>query len=424
MPALNAITDAMLIEAMRSATSRLVFIAPAVWPEIATEIADSWTRLGKGKVTVILDVDAEVCRFGYGSLDGLRIVQKAAEEHGETLGNEPGVRICVMIADHRTFVFSPSPRLLEAPPGDDTKAATSQPKTNGIILEAPPKALEEEVGASPAGDLIRTVGLDPVQPKTLESVEEDLSVNPPKSFDLARAVNVYNARIQFVEFTVSGCRLSEHTSRLPNYLIHIVRENETLNQKISNSIRVLDEEDDLITNKELSQTTIMKKRDEIAAKFLVHVPGGTVMERSRRKDLEDDVKVLNEQIGKFTESVKAALLDRCVATAKQLADELLPDVMRAVPEQWRRYLGSNPRSEDVKFRIQDALLKSFGDPESKIKRMKADVVFKDVTYEMLHDPKFVKVISERFPDLQHIEKYTAAKERETPPQPDPGLFNP
>ena len=416
MPTLNAITDAMLIEAMRSATSRLVFIGPAVWPNIASEIADSWQRLGRVKVTVILDVDAEVCRFGYGSLEGLKIVQKAAADHGETVGNEKGVRICVVIADHRTFVFSPSPKLLEAPPGEETEAATSQPKINGIVLDSAPQALEEEVGASSDGVLKRTVGLDPVQPKILESIEKDLSVNPPKSFDLARAVNVYNARIQFVEFTVSGCRLSEHTSRLPNYLVHIVGENEELNQKITNSIKLLDDEDDLITNKVLSQTTIMKKRDVIAETFLVHVPGGTVMERERRKELEDEIKALKGQIEKFTKAVKVALLDRCVATANQLAEELLPNVMRDIPPQWRRYLGSSPRPEDVKFRIQDALLKSFGDPESKIKRMKADLVFKDVTYEMLHDPKFVKVISERFPDLKHIEKYTAAKERESSDQ--------
>ena len=44
--------------------------------------------------------------------------------------------------------------------------------------------------------------------------------------------------------------------------------------------------------------------------------------------------------------------------------------------------------------------------------MKVEVIFKDVTYDMLKDPDFIRVISEEFPDLKHIEEYTAAKESE------------
>ncbi|MCB1212436.1 MAG: hypothetical protein KDK97_24140, partial [Verrucomicrobiales bacterium] len=137
MPTLQAITDELLMSAIGPARERVVFIAPGIWPELARALAAAWQRLGVGQVTVILDVNAEACRFGYGSLEGLEILQKAASSLGESVANEPGVRICVVIADDQTFVFSPTPRLLEPSPGEETNAATSAPKTNGIVMGTP-----------------------------------------------------------------------------------------------------------------------------------------------------------------------------------------------------------------------------------------------------------------------------------------------
>jgi hypothetical protein len=249
MPTLQSITDEILIAAVNSARERVVFIAPAVWPPLARAVSDAWRRLGAGGVTAILDVNAEVCRFGFGSMKGLEILQKAATSAGETLGNEPGVRICVLIADQQTFVFSPTPRLLEPSPGEHTDAATTAPKTNGIVLTSPITNLEAEVGvgAGAEKELTRTIGLDPVKPTDVAAVDKELKENPPKPVDLARAVNVYNARIQFVELTVAGCKLSQHTAKLPKHLVHILKENKELEKKISNSIRLLDENDQLIT---------------------------------------------------------------------------------------------------------------------------------------------------------------------------------
>jgi hypothetical protein len=71
---------------------------------------------------------------------------------------------------------------------------------------------------------------------------------------------------------------------------------------------------------------------------------------------------------------------------------------------------------EVKFRIKDALIHAFGNPDRRISAMKATVIFKDVTYDMLKDPEFIRAISEHFPDLKHMEEYTAAKESSKMPK--------
>ncbi len=124
MPAIQPITDELLINAIRRASERVVLISPGVWPPVAEAVAAAWEKLGCDRVTVILDVDPEICRIGYGSLEGIQILQNAAAKQGEALGQEPGIRICVFIVDQETFVFSPTPRQLEAPPGESPGSAS------------------------------------------------------------------------------------------------------------------------------------------------------------------------------------------------------------------------------------------------------------------------------------------------------------
>jgi hypothetical protein len=416
MPGIQSITDQTLLDAIDAATRRVVYVAPGIWPDLARSLVHAWSRLGSEGVSVILDIDAEVCRFGYGSIEGLKIIQGAAQMTGQAIGHEPGIRICIVIADEQTFIFSPTPRLIESTPGNPPVPGTTTPRANGIVLSSPPPSVEKGLGAGPDHHSDQTIGLEAVQPAEVEKVATDLKDNPPKTFDLARAVYVYNAAIQFAEFEVTGCRLSGHKAKLPTQLIKVVRKNPNIDDKIDKSLRLIAESDELVQNESgaISQVKIFEERKRIEDAYLVHVKGGTVIERSKKSAFEDEVKDLQALIQKFAAHVKEKLNDRYLATAKALAEELQFDVLDDLPPQWRRKLGSDPDMNDLKFLIKDALLKAFGDPERRISAMKAEVVFKDVTYDMLKDPTFVKTLSERLPGLAHLEEYTAAKE--TPAQ--------
>jgi ribosome-associated translation inhibitor RaiA len=410
MSSIQTITDQHLIDAIKAAKHRVVFVAPGIWLEVAESLSDTWKRLGPDQVSIILDIDAEVCRFGYGSLEGLECLKATAQHLNQAIGHEPGIRICIVIADEQTFIFSPTPRLIESSPGSSLVPGISTPRANGIVLSAPPPAVEKDLGATPEQATERTIGLEAVNHKAVEAVAQDLKKNPPKTFDVARAVNVYNAAIQFVEFKVSGCQLTGHKASLPSELTKVARKNPTLDKKIDKSLRLIEDEDDLITNKDLSQDTIFAERKRIEDDFLIHVRGGTIIARKKKEDFCHRVEALQQLIKKFAARVSEKLNDRYLQVAEQLATELLPDVLQDIPQAWAKKLGSSPDALEVKFRIKDALIHAFGNPDRRISAMKATVLFKDVTYDMLKDPEFIHVISEEFPDLKHIEEYTAAKE--------------
>jgi hypothetical protein len=433
MPAIQAITDELLIAAVEAAQSRVLVIAPGVCAPLAGAIADAWHRLGKERVTVILDVDPEICRIGYGEFKGLKILQGAACSLNEAVGQESGVRICVFIIDDQTFIFSPTPRQLEQPPGnpvgetgavspgspgvgDPASVTPPQVKANGIILTSPPADLESDLGAGPDGDAGRKLGLEPLNETKLKETAADLKRDPPKNFDLSRAVRVYNAKIQFVELKVSGCKLSKHEATLPGHLIHVLRKNPELEKKIGKSIRLIDEDDEIVKDPKLSETTISASRDKIEKDFLRPVTGvGKVIERCKKEEFLGRVETLKQEVSNFSKSVEAKLAERFTATARTLADELLPGVLGDIPPAWRRKLGPNPDPERVRWLIAEALHQSFGTPATRVARMNVEVVFKDVTYDMLTDPDFQKEVAEHFPDLPVMERYNAAPEREKAP---------
>ena len=422
MPSIQSITDQRLIEAINSAQGRVVFVAPGIWPEVAKAIRNAWHRLGAEDVSVILDVDAEICRLGYGSIEGLKLIQEAALEFGQALGHEPGIRICIVIADDQTFIFSPTPLLIESTPGNPIAPGLSVPKANGIVLSSPPPTVAKELGADSELVSERTIGMDGVPAEKVAEVAHDLKLNPPKSFDVSRAVNVYNSAIQFAEFEVSGCRLSGQKASLPSELIKVARKNPALDKKIDKSLHLIEASDDLIQNDKLSEVTIFAERKRIELAYLKHVKGGTVIERTKKEAFSAEVLALQTLIKNFADHVSKKLEDRYVDTAEMLATEFLPNVLEDIPQAWLKKLGKSPDPLEVKYRIKDALLRSFGNPERRINAMKASVVFKDVTYDMLNHADFRASISEQFPNLEYLEEYAAAKEVADSDE-DPFSFN-
>jgi hypothetical protein len=423
MPTIQTITDAMLIDSIRHAKNRVVLIAPGVWPPLAEAIAEAWSQLGPEQVTVILDVDPEICRIGYGSLEGLQILQAAAKAAREALGEEPGVRICVIIVDDQTFVFSPTPRQLEAPPDDSPVAGTPQPKANGIVLSKPPAGLETELGSGPEGIAGRTLGMETLKEEKLEKVKKDLAVNPPKSFDLSRAVNVYNAKIQFVELKVSGYRVSQQKVTLPKHLVSVAKKNKELARKIDSAVKLLDSEDPLVGGdvfgaphpfgpRNVSQIAVEEVRAKIEEEFLRPVKGiGKIILRNQIPEFQAEVKRLEMTLAAFSIVLSAALSELFQNTANQIADAILDEVLNQLPERWLKQLGPNPNPDRVRYRIVDDLMASFGEPEKRAQTLKATVVFKDVSYDMLTDPEFNASMAEYFADSPLMEEFKAAKER-------------
>lgn len=130
--------DAQVIEFVRSARERLIFVAPAVNQSVAVAICEQAASFGEAAASVILDTDPEVYRLGYGEPDALQLLEEAADSSHLILRRQPGLRLCIVIADHRTLIFAPTPQLIEAGPNTGGGA-------NAIYLGSPPAELERDL---------------------------------------------------------------------------------------------------------------------------------------------------------------------------------------------------------------------------------------------------------------------------------------
>ncbi len=171
-PSITNVDDKELVDLINLAGSRVLLLTPGVSEEVARALGGAWKRLGCESVDVIVDVDPEVCRLGYGTLEGLRILQDAADNASTVLRHQAGVRIGLLISDDTTIIFSPTPLLMES--------GSSRPELpNAIRLFSIPKEMAKDVGLGEDPAMDCRVGLDPVEDEDITRVKADLDNNPP-----------------------------------------------------------------------------------------------------------------------------------------------------------------------------------------------------------------------------------------------------
>ncbi len=396
-PAMTVANETILARAIRAAERRLVFVAPALGMKVASALAERWHALGPEKVNVVVDLDPEVYRLGYGQLEAVAALEKAAQEVGGMLTKQPGVRIGVLIADDETWVFAPTPALIEAGP-----RKTDAP--NAVRLGLPPADLERDLGVGPDGEQSRSVGLDKADRASLEKVEKDLKDNPPQKFDVARQMRVFNTYFEFVDFRINQTQLNRKVVQLPVEFFGIT--NAANRQRLQTGFRLIDAGD------ELSGQELMKERSRIALKYLRHIPGfGAVIKRSDKPAFLEEVKQLREKVVTFQAKARNELVEVLRTRRDTLVLSLLPIVLKHPPEGWdfAELLEEGQPTEVRKF-LERELDEAFGDVSRIVDSMRVIVNFKGVTYESLQDRAFMAKARHAFPELPALHEEGLAVE--------------
>lgn len=403
------VDDAKLVATIDTARTRVLFLTPGVSDAVADALAHAWQRLGHERVNVILDVDPEVCRLGYGTLEALKTLRAAATQAGTLVCHQPGVRIGLLIADETTLIFSPTPLLIEA-------GSTQPNRPNAVQLGPPPQQLSDELGLGDETSRKRVVGLDPVQPQAVDAVARDLAQSPPVKFNLARRVRVFTSRFQFVELEMTGCYISRRKVPIPSRLVGLSKSVQSqfhahfdLVNSGSLAVKVTDGQKESV----LSEEVLRAKRQQIIRDFLIPLSGyGSVVLRANKDQLIAAVNTLKENVGKFQDGIKADLQKHIDANAASLVDALLPAVKQNPPESYTKYHGPVLSDEHLRTLLTEDIKDAFGQAADLVKDMSVSLVFKDLAYESLVDEKFLEIARKAIPGVKflHEEHETARAE--------------
>ncbi len=389
MNAFTVADDSNLVALIRTAKRRLVFLAPAVSNPVAEALIDCLQQLGPEDVTITLDVDAETYRLGYGDPDTLDQLYEVTRKLGSPLRRQAGLRVGVVISDDVMMVYAPTPLLIET--GSQQKKGP-----NAIVIGAPPFNVLGEIGFGEHGCKEQTIGLDLATEAEISPVKDDLRINPPQKFDLARIVRVFNSHIEFVEFELLGTAIDRKTVAIPSKFMGLAGDRKT-EDLLKASYRVVDQTDDL------SGKHLEHDKNLIIKSFLKSLPGyGSAILRTQKDKFEIAVTSLRKSVEAFKKKIETDLQNAMDRNREALHKALLPSICENPPKDWRPSDGSKPEADNVKKWLDDELRAAFGTAKSLTGKMEVKVLYKAVTYESLKDPKFIEIAKRAFPSLINL----------------------
>ncbi len=394
---ITRVDDDQLTSIIGTAQKWLVFIGPGISMKVAEAISERWQALGIERVKVILDVDPEVARLGYGTMEALIHLEETASRLGTLVNAQPGIRIGIVITDKSTLIYTPTPLLVEA-------GSKQEFQPNAVFIDSVPLTIIREIGWGENGRAEQTIGVAGVSTKQIEDAQKDLVDNPPLKYDIARKVRVFNARFEFVEFELQGSSFSRKTVPIPADLIGLA--NDSVTQRLlKSSFKLIDDRG------HFSIDPIYALKQFIVNKYLVLLPGyGWVVLRSNKVEFEEAVKVLKKYILRFQKRAETNLQAEMDKNRTALLNALLPAVSKAPPKRWMKYTGPNPTPTMVQELLGQELGYIFGTAEKLLGEIKVSVIFKGVTYELLNDKDFITTAEARLPGLRFFhEEYDAAK---------------
>ncbi|MHB8108636.1 MAG: hypothetical protein ACYDHW_01230 [Syntrophorhabdaceae bacterium] len=404
-PLITNADENKLVSLINQARERVLYMAPGLTNGVAQSLTSAWFRLGLKAVTVVLDADPEICRLGYGTLEGLKTITATAGNLGSIVCQQPGVRIGLLISDEVTLIYSPTPLLIEG-------EASHPEHPNAVQLDTTPRELTNEMGLGDENAGTRLIGIEPIPTSKVEMVEADLKTNPPAKFNLARKVRVYTSLFQFVELEMAGCYISRKKVPIPSSLVGMAKDRGLQSQFHAQFNLVNNEKLEVkVSNRMFTEKTLRKQREDIVKRFLIPLTGyGNVVLRSNKDKLEKAVEELRTDVKAFQEGIEKDLQKHMDENAQALIKALLPAVAQNPPDQYMKIYGPQIKEEHIRGLMEQDITKAFGKAADLVTSMTIKLIFKDVTYESLNDQNFLVIARKAMPGIESLhEEFQAAK---------------
>ena len=384
-----AITEEYLISKINTAKTRVAFIGTG----FNSNVADAVVKKRNLVENIIFDNNSDVYRIGYGYAESLKILRDAGIQMQET----HNIRINVLVADDEALIYSPTPLIVENP--------VKESFPNGIIIdydavaglfnvvEIANKQFAKEKGLtdsqSDTQKLVVTTLTDTSISQTLQIIKE----NPPK-LDLHRKLNVYNARIKFIEIQLSGFNIKQHKVKIPSDLLLVAKDDENVQKQLSatyNLFNTFDKESNLVKRTKKIQDSVKRLRE----KYTLNLTGyGAMCFVSKIPEIEREIQEIQNEI-ELTKKDLARKINLEIDNSKKALSKALVPVVQNNPPQALRDNLFDSKKKTVKVArsfVDNQLDKAFITGNSYLADMKLEVRYKDLTLNTLENPEVASKI--------------------------------
>lgn len=410
---LFSITPNALAHEIRRAKKRIYYAAAGIDEVTSNALAEAMIEHGGLDVIVVADCTAYARRLGYGEQSSFaKLIEK-----GVTIYQLPDIRLSACIVDDEGWAFALPPMLVEDPEG--------QQGMNGIALH---REQVEQIGQqmvqmtrlSKSEDLssdhsadhtLKPIQLNVAEPLStshLESIEQELERNPPQKFDVSRQVNVFNSRIEFVEFEMEGGYVDRHTFKFPKEIKRLLSSDKEAQDRLSASYKLIG------AGSKASSKPLTERVEQLRKTFLKPMGKlGRVILRAQKDNYEAELKKTEIFIESYKRTLEKDLAKEIDKSKKQLVRALADRVKANPPDELRFGIeGKRVTKKDAERYLNNLLERYMPTPDQLIADIKLHSQYKAVTYEMLSNPEFQKQLKEQFPSVEWdipMDEYTAAK---------------
>lgn len=371
-------------------------IAPALTDRVAEALVRRFPDEGSINITVILDADPEVYRLGYGDADALARIKEADDFHKIGLKMQAGVRIGMVVSDHEMMIYSPVPRLIEA-------GSTADEKPNAILLGG--HAADQVAGAAGAGpdpEAHQEIGKVALTPTKSGEVQAELQANPPRPFNIARAVRVFSSQVQYVEMEVRNARFGSREVALPPELFDVA--DDELRRRMKTAIRppenafgpfkikVLTAEGE--REQLVDEKWIRSERNRIEREYTFEIRKyGRLILRQDWARFHAEIDRFRHNIGAFRQAVMAAFDQGVAAYEAMIVKEFLPRWQAQTPKMFERW--NIPATEENLVSELSHFARQIGEKALTFEEPSIDVIYKDVSPDSAADPDFIEPLKEQ-----------------------------
>ncbi len=437
---LTRLDDKQVAKLIARAKRRIIYASPAVSVDIAESIVERRIFEPQLTIRVIVDVDPDVLRLGFGSYGGLKMLH----DDGIDIRCSGSLRIGALIVDDRSWIFTPTPEIILDQPGESVVNAVNVNTsfTEWLVFAlAPQEILADKARDFVEGQLILDqgseidseddeilneqvieeseefsnslrdsvsfepdrlqpeIGIEAVSLDQINAIATDIEERPPKQFDHEREILVYNGYLQFVDMTFSGGNLSARTLRLPDDLLSIVRPDQQI--EIKATCRMFEDISSLCPELTEFQQRVGEVR-RCYTRPLGADLGSVILSKDRAffdRDLKDLHDELDDLMKRLTKNLRAAINKNRFRMFRILQPFVLKKVLVDDRDDYLE------RFNRACLFVASVLVEIFPKPEELLGLMELKCLFKDVTWETLNEKEFGEAIKKQFPNERFTRLY-------------------
>ena len=429
------VDERQLAEWIDGSTGAIRYLGPAITRILAQKLLAAEKRTG-GRNHVVIELDDEMDRNGYGQTAGVRILH----DDRATVQHRAGVRVGAFTAPGIGVVWSPVAervdpiehvsvngiwmegaeldefqRWMGRMMGEQRQGQSaaqgagwneSQSRATGthdpdvivlgtvsqeVFIESEPRAMGDYSPSGVVGqNLIPAepdVQVRPVEGERVKEVQAYLRQHPPRNFKEEKQTEVYQGYVGFIEIHVTGASLSAATTlAIPKELTELGLET-GLRSKLSERMRI-----DLSGSVNLGAREVNKRVDAFRELFTKQM--GPPLGRVYKKNEWSIMQTKWDEIDVLVEAANEKI--------KRYMHAAVEDVILSAAREWAKAINENPTvRQQTSYSVDDIckLLFAQWDRKQRATRMRVQLFVKDLTWETLNDQQVRKSIEEAYPEL-------------------------